>query len=135
MKLLLLLLVEFANGSVSSRLLREQPYDTFSAMQNRALYGEIFRFSNDAPLSPRAADPAALSANLTRSTLFEQSPELTSTVVENWIACLMQRLPIDPPVHGEVSPCLFDLLEQVPIEDNEAVRMMRYGMVSSVFHR
>ena len=129
MKLLLLCLVELANGSVSSRLLRNQPYDTFSTIQNRVLYGEIFRFSNDAPLSPRAVDPAVLSIYLTRSKLFKKGPELSPTVVKNWITCLLQRLPIDPPVCGEVLPCLFGLLEQVPIMDNELVRMMRYAMV------
>lgn len=129
MKLLLLRLIEFAKGSFPSRLLCNQPYGTFSAMQNRALYGEIFRISNSAPLSPRAADPAVLSVHLTRSALFDQSPKLTPILVDNWIAGLMERLPIDPPVHGEVSPCLFGLLDQVPIQDNEAIRMIRYGKV------
>jgi len=125
MKLLLLCLVNFANGNVCSRLPCNQPCDTFSAVQNRALYGEIFRFSNDALLSPRAADPVKLSVFLTGSTLLSRSSELNPKVVENWIARLMQVLPIDPPVHGKVSPCLFGLLERVPINNNEAIRMIR----------
>lgn len=125
MKMLLLRSVEFVDGSVSSRHSRNQPCDTFSAVQNRALYGEIFRFSNNNLLSLQTANPVTLSECLIHSTLFDQIPKLNPTVVGDWIAGLTQSLPTDPPVHGEVSPCLFRLLEQVPIEDNEAIRMIR----------
>jgi len=99
MMLLLLRLIEFSTGRTPSRLLRNQPSDEFSTMQNRSLCGEIFRVSHNTPVSLRSFDPARLSTDLARSVLFQQSPKMDSTDVEKWRTDLTRLLPIDSPAH------------------------------------
>lgn len=100
MILLLLRLMEFSTGRTPSRLLRNQPSDKFSAMQNRSLYGEIFRVSHNRPVSLRSFNPERLSTDLARSVLFRQSSKMDSTDVEEWRTGLTRLLPIDPPALG-----------------------------------
>jgi len=100
MKLLLLKLIEYSTDRTSSRLLRDQPCKTFSAMQNRSLYGEIFRVSHGNLVSVRPFDPARLSTDLARSVLFQQCPVMDPTDVEKWKSGLARLLPVDPPGHN-----------------------------------
>lgn len=99
-KMLLLSLIEFSNGRTPSRLLRYQPSNKFSAVQNRSLFGEIFRISHYRNLSPRPFDPAKLSTDLARSVLFDQNPKMDPMSVEKWRNGLTLLMPIDPPAHG-----------------------------------
>ena len=100
MVLLLFRLIALSTGRQPSLLLRNQPSDKFSAMQNRSLYGEIFRVSHNRPVSLRSFNPERLSTDLARSVLFHQSPKMDSTDVEEWRTGLTRLLPIDPPAHG-----------------------------------
>lgn len=99
-KMLLLSLVEFSNCRTPSRLLRHQPSKEFSAVQNRSLFGEIFRIPHHRLLSPRSFDPAKLSTDLARSVLFDQTPKMDLMSVENWRNDLMLLMPFDPPAYG-----------------------------------
>ena len=99
-ELLLLSLIEFSNGRTPSQLLRCQPSNKFSAVQNRSLFGEIFRIPHYRLLSPRPFDPATLSTDLARSVLFDQNPKMDPKSVEKWRHGLALLLPIDPPAHG-----------------------------------
>ncbi len=121
MILLLLRLIEFSTGRTSSRLLRNQPSDKFSAMQNRSLCGEIFRVSHNTPVSLRSFDPARLSTDLARSVIFQQSPKMNSTDVKKWRTGLTRLLLINPPTHGVssrdpwMSPALNEKLRSRPL--------------------
>jgi len=100
MNLLLLRLTQVSNGRAPSRLVHHQPSDEFSAVQNRSLFGEIFRFSDKTSVSLRLLDPATLAVALIESVLFDQSPRMDSTDMEKWIIGLVQLLPIYSPVDG-----------------------------------
>ena len=121
MEILLVRLIDFANSRTSSQLLRNQPSDAFSAIQNRSLYREIFRVRDTTPLSRRPVD----SASLARSVLFYPNSKIDSMRVEKWAFGLAQALPIDPPVLVEVSPHMVGVLEQVSLRDSDNIRMLR----------
>jgi len=105
---LLLKLIEFSDGRTPSRILRHQPSDRFSAIQNRSLCAEIFRVSSCTFVSFNSFDPARLSIDLPRSVLFHQCPKTDPTDLEKWKTGLTQLLPIDPPAHNVSSrnPCM-----------------------------
>ncbi|KAL6716953.1 Global transcription regulator sge1 [Lecanora helva] len=113
-------LIYFSNGWTASRLPRSQPSDEFSGVQNRSLFGEIFRISHCGISSPKPLNAAKLSKDLARSVLFDQNPRMDPTRVTKWRDNLMLLLRIDPPAHG-VS---VGFLEQVSIKDCEEIRMI-----------